>query len=86
MPSLKYSPQSSRVMTSSSLRAGANPPRRNRVGVFNHAVMLTDQTVDSNDKLIAIHWETPSVNSRCGNLYSTKKGPNGSAARKSCGH
>jgi hypothetical protein len=43
-------------------------------------VVLTDQTVDSDDKLIAIPWGPPAANSWCGDRYSTERLLNGSAA------
>lgn len=47
--------------------------------IFDHLVVLIDQTVDSEDKLIAISREPPAVSSWCGDCYSTKRLLNGSA-------
>jgi hypothetical protein len=43
-------------------------------------LVLTDQTVDRNDKLIPIPWRTPSMNSSCGSPYSMKRDSDGSSA------
>src|SRR6266478_2646828 len=58
-------------------RRKATPPQR--VGALDPLVMLADQTIDSNDKLIAIHWGPPWAKSWCGNRYSTERLLNGSA-------
>jgi hypothetical protein len=50
------------------------------VGVFDHLLLLTDQTIHRTDNLLPIHWCAPLVKSWCGNPYSTKKSPNGSEA------
>jgi hypothetical protein len=59
-------------------RGKPTPPQG--VPVFNRSIVLTNQTVHGNDKIISIHWVAPSVNSVCGSHYSTKKLPNGSSA------
>jgi len=52
---------------------GGKPAAAQGVEVLEHLIMLTNQTVDSNDKLIAIHWGPPAGNSWCGNPYSTAR-------------
>ena len=61
-------------------QGGRKAPLPQRVGVFDYLVVLTDQTVDSDDKLISIHWGPPAANSWCDDRYSTERLLNGSAA------
>jgi hypothetical protein len=63
-------------------QGGSNAAAASRVGVFAPLRVLPDHTVDSHDKLSAIPWDPPAVNSSCGSPYSTKKVPNGLAAQE----
>jgi hypothetical protein len=61
-------------------QGGSKPTPAQRIRISYHLVMLTNQTVDRNDKLIPIHWSSPSAKSWCGNRYSTERLLNGSFA------
>src|SRR6185295_4767412 len=55
-------------------QSGSKSASAHRIPGFDPLILVTNQTVDSNDKLIPIHWSSPSAKSWCGNRYSTERG------------
>ena len=59
---------------------GGKPAPADTVAMGDNPVAGTDQAIHGDDKIVAIHWFTPSLNGWRGDRYSTKVWPSGSAA------